>query len=416
VRLELAHKFVLCCVAVAALSMGLPEAFARLGAPPLGAYASSLLLAACVGALLSARITRNFSRLRACTDRIARGDLGADVQLPSGRRFPDETVDLARSVAAMLGSLRELVGHIQVAADQVKGTSRELSLSSQGVMTTGQELQASMALVFDSAREQRGSVDDAAGRIHAIASAVAETARAAREVAGHAGEADQRTTTCVQVSRATVEKMQGLFEKVDQAGRLVVQFDQKIRDVHRITEMITSIADKTHLLSLNASIEAARAGDAGRGFSAVADEIRKLAESAGGQAEQIEDRIRQLERESQRISELMGATQAGVHSGREDLSRILASLEALQTGVGEVAECSHEILSQAEGQVGEAKRMVEDVGRISALSAENAEAADDMQRVLEVQTAAMEELVGGSGRLLDMSLQLAEIAGRFRTR
>jgi methyl-accepting chemotaxis protein len=416
VRLELAHKFVLCCVAVAALSMALPGLLGALGAPAPLAHGCALLLGAGVGALLSARFTRNFSRLRACTDRIARGDLTAEVQLPGGRRFPDETVDLARSIAGMLQSLRELVGHIQVAADQVQSASRELSLSSQGVKTTGQELSASMELVFESARLQRGGVDDTAGRIHAIADAVSESARAAREVAGYAGEANLRTSTGMKVSRATVEKMQALFEKVDLAGRLSVQFDQKIRDVHRITEMITSISDKTHLLSLNASIEAARAGDAGRGFSAVADEIRKLAEGAGSQAEQIEDRIRQLERESQRISELMGATQAGVRSGREDLSQILETLEGLQGGVGEVAQRSDVILRRAESQVGEAKVMVDEIERIAALSAENARAADDMHRSLAVQTEGMEEMVACAGRLLDMSMQLAEVAGRFRTR
>ncbi len=415
-RLELAHKFVLCCVAVAALSMGVPALLARAGAAPALAYACALLLGAGLGALLSARITRNFTRLRGCTDRIARGDLSADVQLPAGRRFPDETVDLARSVATMLDSLRELVRHIQAAAEQVQNASRELSLSSQGVKTTGQEISASMELVFESARLQRGSVDDTSGRIRSIAAAVSESARAAREVAGYAGEANQRAASGMQVSRASVEKMQALFERVEQAGRLVVQFDQKIRDVHRITEMITSIADKTHLLSLNASIEAARAGDAGRGFSAVADEIRKLAENAGGQAEQIEDRIRQLERESQRISELMGATQTGVHSGREDLSRILESLEALQAGVCEVAQRSDLILKRAEAQVGESKRLVDEIERIAALSGENTRAADDMRRSLVSQTEGMEEMVACAGRLLDMSVQLAEVAGRFRTR
>ena len=131
------------------------------------------------------------------------------------------------------------------------------------------------------AAQQQKDVEQIRGRIHEIAESLRTNAEAARRASALTSEASQRTIAGVDVSRTSQATMQSLFEKIEQAGHRVESFEHKIHSVHRVTEMITSVVEKTHLLSLNASIEAARAGDAGRGFSVVAEEIRKLAESAG---------------------------------------------------------------------------------------------------------------------------------------
>jgi methyl-accepting chemotaxis protein len=203
---------------------------------------------------------------------------------------------------------------------------------------------------------------------------------------------------------------------VDQAEKLVVRFDQKIRSVHRITEVITSVAEKTHLLSLNASIEAARAGDAGRGFSVVAEEIRKLAESATGSAEQIDALVQQVQQEAARVSEVTRSMGEAVSEGREDMASIFKSLERLQRAVQEAAQRSEVIFHKADSQVGEAERMVEDAEGIAAVARDNTNAIDDMRSGLRTQTDAMEKMVRQAARLSDMSIELGQVARKFRTR
>jgi len=218
------------------------------------------------------------------------------------------------------------------------------------------------------------------------------------------------------VSRTSQAKMQSLFEKIEQAGHRVESFEGKIHSVHRVTEMITSVVEKTHLLSLNASIEAARAGDAGRGFSVVAEEIRKLAESAGTSADQIELLIRQLEEESKRIAQETRSMRDDVRGGRQDLEAIFAALEKVQGAVTEASSRAEEITHHASGQAIESERIVGDVERISTVVGQNAKAVNDMRVGLSAQTRTVEQMVRQAARLSDMSVQLGEVARRFRTR
>jgi methyl-accepting chemotaxis protein len=416
VRLELTHKFVLGFLLMAAVSLVLPPVLERMGLPAWGAIFVALLVAGAVAAVLSRQITRNFGSLRNCTDRIRHGDLTADVDVEGGRRFPDETVDLARSVKSMLEDLRSLVEHIQSASDRVAQAARELEASTQEANGTNEEIAASMEVVARDADRQQRAVEDISARARQISDAIRANAGAAREAFGFAAEARERATGGGDVSRLGIAKMQEMFEEVEEAGRLVFRFEEKIRSVHRITEMITSVAEKTHLLSLNASIEAARAGDAGRGFSVVAEEFRKLAETAGGSAEQIEALIRQLETESTEISSAMRAIGSGVNRGRDDLDTILRSLEQIQTAIQETAGRSEAIFHQADRQVGEMEEMVAHVDGISGIAAENAKATENMRRGLGQQAEAMEKTVSQAAALSETAARLDEVARRFRTR
>ena len=132
-RLEFAHKFALSFFFVASLSLGLPTLLEGFGVPAILAGSLTLLVSTGIGLLLAKQITRNVRLLRACTDRISKGDLNVEVELVGGQIFPDETLDLSESIDQMLKSLCELVGHIQHAADQVKKSSEELTISSHGV-------------------------------------------------------------------------------------------------------------------------------------------------------------------------------------------------------------------------------------------------------------------------------------------
>ena len=148
----------------------------------------------------------------------------------------------------------------------------------------------------------------------------------------------------------------------------------------------------------------------------VAEEIRKLAESAGDQAVQIEDLIKELESEAARISEVMHSMESEVTGGRSDLNRILDALEQIQGAVREVQQRSEAIFHQADAQVGAAERMVRDVESIATVSTDNAKSTGDMQRALEAQTERMEEMVSHATGLSDMSAELGDVARRFRTR
>jgi methyl-accepting chemotaxis protein len=416
VRLDLSQKLVLGFTAATALGAAITPLLHLLGAPGWGAFFVAMLLGVGLGWIYAGQITANFRTLRSCTDRISRGDLTAEVDIEAGRRFPDETVDLARSVDGMLQKLRELVEHIQRAADEVAESSRDVASSSQTVNGTSHALASTMEGVASGSLQQQKDVELIRGRIHEIADSLRSNAEAARRASALTSEASQRATSGVDVSRLSQTKMKSLFEKIEQAGHRVESFEGKIQSVHRVTEMITSVVEKTHLLSLNASIEAARAGDAGRGFSVVAEEIRKLAESAGSSADQIEALIRQLEEESKRIAAETLAMRDDVRSGRQDLEAIYAALEKVQGAVTEASLRAEEMLRAATGQASDSERIVMDVERVATVTGQNAKAVNEMRTGLGAQTRTVEQMVRQAARLSDMSIQLGEVARRFRTR
>jgi methyl-accepting chemotaxis protein len=416
VRFDLSQKLVLGFTTAIAIGAGITPALHWLGAPGWGAFFVAMLLGVGLGWIYAGQITANFRTLRACTERISRGDLTAEIDIENGRRFPDETVDLARSVDVMLQKLRELVDHIQRAADEVAQSSRDVATSSQSVNSTSHALGATMEGVSSGAGQQQKDVEQIRARIHEIADSLRANADAARRASALTSEASQRATAGVDVSRLSQAKMQSLFERIEQAGHRVESFEGKIHSVHRVTEMISSVVEKTHLLSLNASIEAARAGDAGRGFSVVAEEIRKLAESAGSSAEQIEDLIRELEEESKRIAQATLAMRDDVRGGRQDLEAIFAALEKVQGAVTEASHRAEDIFQKAGNQAAESERMVGDIERVAAVVGQNAKAMNEMRGGLSAQTRTMEQMVREAARLSDMSVQLGEVARRFRTR
>jgi len=416
VRFDLSQKLVLGFTTAIAIGAGINPALHWLGAPGWGAFFVAMLLGVGLGWIYAGQITANFRTLRGCTERISRGDLTAEIDIEAGRRFPDETVDLARSVDVMLQKLRELVDHIQRAADEVAQSSRDVATSSQSVNSTSHALGATMEGVSSGAGQQQKDVEQIRTRIHEIADSLRANADAARRASALTSEASQRATAGVDVSRLSQAKMQSLFERIEQAGHRVESFEGKIHSVHRVTEMISSVVEKTHLLSLNASIEAARAGDAGRGFSVVAEEIRKLAESAGSSAEQIEDLIRELEEESKRIAQATLAMRDDVRGGRQDLEAIFAALEKVQGAVTEASRRAEDIFQKAGSQAADSERMVGDIERVAAVVGQNAKAMNEMRGGLSAQMRTMEQMVREAARLSDMSVQLGEVARRFRTR
>jgi methyl-accepting chemotaxis protein len=308
VRLELSHKFALCLIATCVAGLVLPALFGDVGGSRWPGAWMAAGVAALAWAFLVRQVSRNVREIRRSLHHVGRGDLEEEISLPAARHVPDETVDIARSLQEVVQYLRGLVDQLARSGADVADGARALSTGAGHLVLASQQLGSGLDAAEANAGRQRSSGDGARGHVRELADSARRSAEDARNLSRVSADANERAFSELELSRGAGARLRALQERTADSTRALDDFEEKLRRVHRMAEMIGGVAEKTHVLSLNASIEASRAGEAGRGFSAVAEEIRKLAESASAQSDQIGTLLEQLEREATGIAKDMRRT------------------------------------------------------------------------------------------------------------
>jgi methyl-accepting chemotaxis protein len=255
-------------------------------------------------------------------------------------------------------------------------------------------------------------------KVNALIRNMVETVRSASESArlasGSSARARETAQSGCRLSMLATEKLRGVFEQVDESGRALYDLGEKTRHVHKITDVITKIAQRTNLLALNATIEAARAGEYGRGFAVVAEEVRKLADNAARSAEQITGLLEEIDSEPPGRRE--DARGARAPTRAEDINTINRFLEDIQTGVTEVAARVEDITGWTERQAADADKLVANADEIAKAAEDNAAATQEVTAATQEQMASMEEMALSAQDLLKMAEKLETVACRFRVK
>ena len=367
-----------------------------------------------IGFFLSRTLDQNFRRLRGLTEQIRTGDLAELDDGPDVAFFRDETDDLYDRVRSVVVALHALFGHVQNSATRVGAAVRELDASTHSVRAGNEGIAATVADLSQGVGRQKELVDSATNLIQQISSQIERNSVRAREAYDFAADANQKATRGVEAAGLAIEKMHAVFGRVEKTSGMVFDLEAKTRDVHRITEIITSVAHRTSLLSLNASIEAARAGESGRGFAVVADEIRKLSESAGQSANEITKLVDEIQSDTVEVADEMRQSGQVIGEGREDVNIIASSLEEVGSVVGEAATRSEAILHGTDSHAVNAERMVSSMNELTRGIADNAHSIDVASTIVAEQLNEVGAISAGSERLADLATDLREALDEFR--
>lgn len=344
--------------------------------------AVALGFAIAITMLLTRSITVPLQRGVSIADHLANGELNVDVVVDR----QDEVGQLLGSMENMVQKWKSIVGQIGTIATHLSSASMEMSASAEQ-MSSGALLQAERAsLVASSSEEMSQTVLDIARNTDTISRSAEGTAQTAREGQNVVGRA--------------VNEVKEIASTVNDSAHFVESLGSRSNQIGEIVGVINEIAEQTNLLALNAAIEAARAGEQGRGFAVVADEVRKLAERTGLATSEIRTMIKAIQDEVGKAVEVMIRATSKVDQGvklSEDagnsLSSIVRSVDDLQIMVQQIASATEE-MGATSGQI---SKDIEEIANVSRDT-----------------SSSSEETASASAELAKLSANLKTIVDEFR--
>lgn len=326
-----------------------------------------------VGLTLSNSIVRPIQRIKDNLDDIAagEGDLTHRLQITS----QDEVGELASSFNRFVDKIHGMVGQMVEVTSQLTELVGEVA---------AQARRSEIAM-----EQQRHETDQVATAINEMSAAAQEVAQSAQNAANAAQQTDQEGQDAKRVVDGSVQRIHALVRDIRDSGASIDTLRKDVDSIINVLGVIRSIADQTNLLALNAAIEAARAGEAGRGFAVVADEVRALASRTQQSTQEIQGMIDRLEQGTQSAVDAMARSSEAGESSSEQATRAGVSLDAIAQLIGTINAMNAQIASAAEEQTSVAEEINRSVHQI-AMSVD--QVADETQH--GAQTARNLEQLG----------------------
>lgn len=369
-----------------------------------------LIMGLLLGYVISQYILKSVRTLLIATRTIGKGDLTKEVAISS----KDEIGELAMSFNQMILSLREMIMQFRKSSDDIIEASKTLSTFVQDINFTAEEVAVISTQISKGAEKQSHLMDNTFAimkRMADLIQVVAEKSQVAAESAQRAGETAKSERESLEKTREELEKV---FSKIESSASLIRNFGEKIQKITKITDIITGIAEQTNLLSFNAAIEATRAGESGKGFSIVADEVRRLAEKAKGYAEDITSIIDAIKKDNLIISSSLDAQTEGVSFGRTAVGAAVSGLVDIMGKIIVMVDDIKEISSITQQQKQDAQLVVQDMGNVAKLAEEYVCATDETAKVAASQVESMNRMVSSTKNLSEISDRLKNAALKFK--
>ncbi|SDZ30250.1 methyl-accepting chemotaxis protein [Micromonospora pattaloongensis] len=326
-----------------------------------------ILLAVLLALLTVRAIIANVRRVSAVVDRIAEGDLTRSADVGAG----DELGQMARGLDAATARLREMVGAVAVSAQTLAGSGEELTAVSQQIAASAEQTSTQAGVVS-------GAADDISRNVQTLAAG-------AEQMGASIGEISSNATEAARVAQDAVHAASSASTTINQLGT-------SSAEIGNVVKLITSIAEQTNLLALNATIEAARAGEAGKGFAVVASEVKDLAQETARATEDIARRVTAIQ---------------------DDAGHAVEAIRRIGDVIGRINDYSTMIASAVEEQSATTSEMVRNVAEASTGAANIAGNITGVAAAAQATNTGMTETHRAAADLARMSGELQQLVGRF---
>ena len=317
----------------------------------------------------------------AAARRIASGDLTGDVPVHDGDR------------GSLLASMRSM-------QESLRGIVKEVSSGVLDLSSSVSQLDSGTREMSQASGQQSEATASMAAAIEQLSVGMSQLADSSQQANSVAVQSSQALNEGARAIEHSVDAMRVLSSNVATTADNVRTLGERSKEISTIVGVITAIAEQTNLLALNAAIEAARAGEQGRGFAVVADEVRKLAERTGQSTQQITEMVNAIVQGTQAAVASMHTSSEGVNGGLEAGAKALASMERMREGTETILGALRDVSHALDEQRSASQQIAANVERVAAMTEEN--------------TEAMHGLAGSAGKLSGLAARLRPSVERFR--
>ena len=334
-------------------------------------------------------------------------------------RIPEDRTDefgiIAVSFNHMFEEIRDMTKEIQASADVVGQSASQLTETAEQSAEATQSIAQSITEVAGSTQEQMDYVTKTKEEVDAFSEGVGKSLDTMNTIRSHVEITTQMTQEGGKLVQATVEQMHSIADTVEHSSAVIEKLGERSKEIGAIIDTISGIAEQTNLLALNAAIEAARAGEHGRGFSVVAEEVRKLAEESQEAATKISDLIAAIQKETGAAVSAMETGRAEAEKGRANVQSTGEGFKAIMERIEGIHSDTQLIMGTMQNIDESGKKIVGYTDNIHGSSQKISSSTETVSAAAEEQSAGMEEIAAGSRQLAEQAQKLKDALGKFRT-
>lgn len=333
---------------------------------------------------------------------------------PSRITVSNELGQLAGAVRSMRQEVRGVLDRANCSSESLSASAQQLSSTTEQSAQASNQVADSIVKVAQGTAEQLDAVNSTSGAIETLNETIQSIAGQADQAASHGREAAEVAREGGKTLEQAIGQIKRIEQSTNESTGVVTALGERSAEIGQIVDTISSISEQTNLLALNAAIEAARAGEHGRGFAVVADEVRKLAESSQAAAQQIAELIQQTRKDTENAVAGMQAGSEEVRVGTQNIISMGDSFRRIIEIVEAVSDQVQQISAAISGMAANGEEIVSHIRTIGTASRAAAEEAETVSAATEEQSASVQEISNASESLAKMAHELRQEITKFK--
>lgn len=365
---------------------------------------------------MNKKLSTPIGELNYLVDKISNLDLTYDTSYEKLQKNKSELGFMANNIDKMRGNLNSIIGNIRGDSGALLNFSEDIFVNTTEVSYSVEEVAKAVEELANGSNEQAQDCTSGYNKMNLLAERLDEAAKGSNLLGEYANKAAGINKDNAEVLKALKISIEENNQGVKMISERIFGLDEKSNSIKDIVATVNDIAEQTNLLALNAAIEAARAGDAGRGFSVVADEIRKLAEETHSATLVVEEIIEEISQDIGATRLEMDNVNSTLEQSNSVVEETLISFDAIQDSVEQILNQVNNLIESIRNVEKDKEEVTESIESITSIAQETSASTEEVSAAIEEQSANMEEISNMTEKLKEMAYSLEDIIESFKVK